>query len=125
MVIIASLSVAARGFMASGKNQAMLAARDSLITAIRTAQHWATAKASASRSIRLLVSANNIDLQDGGRSLSLGNIHYPIAIGTGFAVQDPTIIEFDKTGRTVARVLVLQGRGLSLAITLEASGYVH
>jgi len=78
----------------------------------------------SARSFSLIIQSNQIDLQDGGGSLSVGSTNYPISVESGVTLSPVTTITFDQFGETTSFVLNISA-STTQQICFEPSGYIH
>lgn len=78
----------------------------------------------SSRAFSLAISANQIDVQADGSSLSAGNFNYPVAVDTQLTLSPVTTITFDRLGQTTAATITITGNSAS-QVCFEASGLIR
>lgn len=100
------------------------ASRDDVIAALFFAQQLAMSESN----VRVLVSANSIDVQRNNVSVSLDSNFYPLTVPNGIQLDSSSSqFSYDKLGRTTAGTIQVQstdGR-YSATVRLEVTGYAY
>ena len=100
------------------------ASRDDVIAALFFAQQLAMSESN----VRVLVSANSIDVQRNNVSVSLDSSFYPLVMPSDVQLNSSSAqFSYDKLGRTSAGSIQVQtsdGR-YSATVRLEATGYAY
>lgn len=94
--------------------------RDDIVAGLFYAQQVAIARSDGD-SIAFISTANSIDVQENGNSLT-GGAAYPLTLPTGITMT-PATLTYDKLGRTTATILTISGDGQSVTINVSDSGY--
>jgi prepilin-type N-terminal cleavage/methylation domain-containing protein len=75
---------------------------------------------------RLVVQANQIDLQRDGASFSPSTLNFPLNFGANVTLAATiTPINFDRLGATTLNQINITIDGISKTVCLESSGYIH
>jgi len=124
IVIVGVLAVGATSFSQNSGLQQLYANKRDVQMALQNAQHLAMAKAGPSRSIEFVSLGSTIDVRDGGTSVVVGSVQYPLALTPGHQLSTATL-SFNKLGQTQATTLTLQGSAETISLQIEATGIVN
>ena len=124
MILVSILSVGLFSRLGSVTSTNLQAGRDDLIAALFFAQQLAMSESN----VRVLVSANSIDVRRNNVSVSLDSSFYPSVMPSDVQLNSSSAqFSYDKLGRTSAGTIQVQtsdGR-YSATVRLEATGYAY
>lgn len=124
LTLVGVLSVVLMSRMSGFSASHVQAGRDDVIAALFFAQQLAMSE----NNVRVLVTANSIDVQRNNVSVALGPDFYPLAMPSDLTLT-PSSAQFvyDKLGRTSAGSIQVQTKDgrYSSQVQLEATGYAH
>lgn len=120
MVVVGIMSVALASRIGSANSSSVQTGRDDIIAALFFAQQTAMARSG----IRVTISGSSVNVTENGTSIRLHNDAYPLTLPSGVTATTATFA-YNKLGKTTPGSITVTRDGVSVTITVEASGYAH
>jgi len=123
VILVSIISITLFSRLGNVSTANLQASRDDLIAALFFAQQ--TAMARSNNNIRAVITANFVSVTEANVPLVVHSNGYPLRFPSGVTAT-PVTFTYDKLGRTTAATITLTATGgLSAAVRVEATGYVH